>query len=224
MKGKIYKGTLLTLLLAFGVCGYFAMPDAVAASVPAVATVRLAETVYCETVCTDGIIMRDEDSWLLMSPVIERDIPRICVGQTAVLSGAAIGEGKYTAVVTEISSSARQQTGMAGVETVVDVTLTIANPDEQLRTGYTATAEISTADSRVIRIVPYSVICQDEQGEYVYIISDDKTVRRCNVETGAELSNGTEILSGLPLGCDIICEPEKVTENALVQKTEGDIE
>lgn len=222
--GRIYKGTLLALLLTFGVCGYFAMPEAVAASVPSVSTIRLSETVYRETVSVDGIIMRDEDKWLLMSPVSETDIVKIQTGQTAVLGGAAIGEGRYTATVADISGSARQQSSLSGVVTVVDVTLIIDNPDELLRVGYTATAEIGIADDRVIRLVPYDVICQDEHGEYVYIIAEDKTVRRCNIETGAELSDGAEVLTGLPYGCDIICEPEKVTENALVTKSEGALE
>lgn len=220
MKGKIYKGALIALLLAFGVCGYIAMPDAVEASIPTVSTVGLKTEEYCETVSADGIIMFDDGKWLLACPVNEADVIRVEIGHKAELHGAAIGEGKYTATVRQLGGSARQQTTFSGVETVVDVTLEIDNPDELLRAGYTATARIRTADNRTIRIIPYSVICQDERGEYVYIIGGDKTVCRCDIITGAELSYGTEVLSGLPDGCEIICEPEKVTEKLLVAKSE----
>lgn len=220
MKGKIYKGTLIVLLLVFGICGYIAMPNAIEASVPAVSTVKLRAEEYCESISVGGIISAENDEWYMISPVNEADVPHIRQGQTATLSGAAIGEEKYTAEVTEIGGSARQQTTAAGVETVVDVKLKINNPDEALKSGYTATARINTAESRTVQILPYSAIRQDEHGEYVYIIGENGTALRRNIETGAELPAGAEVVSGLLDGAEVINEPEKVTENSLVAKSD----
>lgn len=216
MKGRIYKTSLIILLLAFGICGYIAMPNAMESAVPTVSTVRLTAEEYCESVSVSGIISEESDSWYVISPVNEADIPYIKIGQYASVSGAAIGSGKYAAEVTEIGGSARQQAGVAGVETVVDVKLKISNPDDGLKSGYTATARINTAESRTVHILPYSAIRQDEHGEFIYIVGENSTVKRQNIETGAELPYGAEIVSELPADAEIISEPEKVTENALV--------
>ena len=100
-------------------------------------------------------------------------------------------------------------------ETVVEVVLKIDNPGDELRTGYSARADIKTADSREIFIIPYSVILQDDVGEYVFVLSGNSAIRR-DIVTGAELSEGAEVLSGLTRDDRIIAAPESITENALV--------
>ena len=84
-----------------------------------------------------------------------------------------------------------------------------------LRSGYTAQAAISTDSERTVGVLPYSVICQDDQGEYVYVLEQGKAFRRY-ISTGDELPQGAEILSGVSLSDNVIMQPEKVSDGAYV--------
>ena len=98
-------------------------------------------------------------------------------------------------------------------ETVVDVTVAIEKGDTgMLRAGYSVTAQLITGDERTLTMLPYTAIAQDEISEYVYVLEKGISVRR-NIETGIELSDKTEILSGITVEDRVLIYPEQVTEN-----------
>ena len=105
------------------------------------------------------------------------------------------------------------------VDTVVEIKISIDNPDDNLRAGYTANAKLMLSDSEIITVVPYAAVNQDDIGEFVYVLEDNTAVRRY-VVTGKELSEGVEIKSGI--GADdyiITVESEyKDGERVLVEK------
>lgn len=224
MKSKL-KWVLLALFAMAG--GYFALsaPETVEIFLPTVEVVRAEESEHFEQVSGLGTITlaRDisGDTWMVCVVVNESDIGNVEVGQRATLSGAAISDGVYTATVNSISNVARQQTNGFTYETVVDVVLTIDNPDEHLRSGYTAQARIATGELRQILTVPYSVIRQDDEGEYVYVLQNHRAIRR-NIVTGAELAEGAELLGGLMEADEIITVPDEIMPDALVKKYEGE--
>ena len=75
--------------------------------------------------------------------------------------------------------------------------LTINEPGQSLKAGFSARAEIITDHQREILTVPYEAIQQDEENvEYVYLAKGSQAVR-CNIQTGLELLEGVEIVSGL---------------------------
>jgi hypothetical protein len=108
------------------------------------------------------------------------------------------------------------------VETVVEVILKIDNPHEnaehtergELRSGNSARADIKTGESELIYTVPYSVIMQDEVGEFVFVL-DGHSVMRRDILTGVELAEGAQVLSGLTERDLIVAAPESVRENEL---------
>ena len=65
-------------------------------------------------------------------------------------------------------------------------------------------------------MLPYSVIRQDEKGEYVYILQNGSSVRR-DIVTGIELADKTDVVSGIFEGDMIICDPEAVSDGGKVR-------
>lgn len=200
-----------------GAAGYmaFAVPEAVQSMVPVVETVSAEICQYRPTVTAKGTIVKKEEVWLAVVAVNEADISLIEKGQAVQLSGAALVEGEYSGRVTGMGENAYTLTTNTAAlpETVVDVTVAIEKGDTgMLRAGYSVTAQLITGDERTLTMLPYTAIAQDETSEYVYVLEKGISVRR-NIETGIELSDKTEILSGITAEDRVLIYPEQVTEN-----------
>ena len=200
-----------------GAAGYmaFAVPEAVQSMVPVVETVSAEICQYRPTVTAKGTIVKKEEGWLAVVAVNEADISLIEKGQAVQLSGAALVEGEYSGRVTGMGENAYTLTTNTAAlpETVVDVTVAIEKGDTgMLRAGYSVTAQLITGDERTLTMLPYTAIAQDETSEYVYVLEKGISVRR-NIETGIELSDKTEILSGITAEDRVLIYPEQVTEN-----------
>ena len=240
MKGIIFKVAVLAVIVVTGFITVFNIPDTVESFLPTVTTTQLNQTEYLQTVSGSGVILRNdltesgEPEWLVSVLISEGDIRQVEVGQSADISGAAFDDGIYTATVRHIDSDAMPTYGdfLDRVrETMVEVTLVINNPDTVvisgnsgtsgesggiLRNGYTARADIHTAQTRSIGIAPYSSVMQDEHGEYVYVLVGNKAVRR-DILTGIELTDGVEVVSGLSGKDRIIVMPHDIDEDMLVK-------
>lgn len=144
----------------------------------------------------------------------EADSPKIKNNQKAKISGKALNRA-YSAKVTAISPTARKKYTGTGVETVVDITLEVEDADSLIKSGYSVMGEIVVEDEKTALILPYSAILQDDNGEYVYIYEHGSAVRK-NIKTGAELSKGIEVLSGISESEFVIANPEKAEKSGLV--------
>lgn len=217
MKSKIIKTAVLAVILSAGAVAAAKMPQAVESFLPVISTVKPQKASYCPTVSADGVLCVDEKGrWSACVSVSEADIPHVELGQTAILSGAAIGDGNYTATVSSISDTAHISAAAGSGRTVVDIVLTLDNPDSLLRSGYTVKAKIKTDDERTICMLSYDLILQDEKGEYVYVLKDETALRR-EIVTGTELSEGAEIVSGIGFDDDIVENPEKLSGDTRVK-------
>lgn len=214
------RTALIAVLLALGAGAAMKMPEAVQSFLPRVETLRAEEINFSPAVSASGVIGKSEAGWYAVVAVSEGDINSVVCGQSASLSGAALAEGVYKAQVSSVADTARQLQNGAGSETVVDVTLELENGDNNLRAGYTVQASIRTAPDEVICVLPYSAICQDEAGEYVYVMSGS-AARRRDIVTGRELSSGAEIVSGLTPADEVIAKPALVREDAYVLRSEA---
>lgn len=163
-----------------------------------------------DTVQSDTAIatLATNGSLVLRGAVSENDINKIMIGQTVEISGSAFAETQYSGMVTEIAPAARKQYNGTVLETVVDITVEIDDPSG-LRSGYTASGEILTQIPKNIYILPYTAISQDEQGEFVYVYAGGKAEKRY-IQTGAELSGGAQILSGVSPSEKVVLYPEKL--------------
>lgn len=201
-----------------GAAGYiaFAVPDTVQSMVPTAETVSAETCEYCPTVTAKGTIIKQGERWLAVVAVNEADISLIEEGQTAYLNGAALAEGKYSGSVINIGDIAYTTpvSSSAIPETVVDVTISIEKGSfGELRSGYSVTAQLKTGEERMLTMLPYTAIGQDDKGEYVYILENGISVRK-DIVTGIELSDKTEIVSGISAEDRVLTYPENVLENS----------
>jgi len=230
MKTLIFRIAILAVILAAGWIAVFNIPEAVESFLPVVETVQMTPVEFNRTVTGSGIITQTPDGWYVTVAIGESDIGKVSVGQSAALSGAAFDDGIFTATVERVSDIASHQQTQFTQETVVSVTLKIDNPYTViisgssgttgesggiLRSGYSARADIFTDEPRTVFIIPYSVINQDDIGEFVFVLAGNKAIRR-NILTGIEMANGAEVVSGLRISDNIISNPASISENALV--------
>ena len=223
MKSMIFKTAVIAVIIVSGWIAVFNIPDAVENSLPVVKTATMFPTEYNQIASGTGVITNDNGKWSVTVAVGESDIRHVKEGQSAELRGAAFDDGTYTATVRQIGSNAVTLQSDFSYETVVEVILDIDNPDDELKHGYTARADIRIAPTQVINIIPYSAILQDEVGEYVYVLFGNTAVRR-EILTGIELAEGAEVLKGLSDGDEVIITPHEaaIGNNSLVVKFECD--
>lgn len=103
----------------------------------------------------------------------------------------------YEGEVSLVFPAARTQLDGTSQETVVDIYGEFDQIDSRLKSGYSVTGEIFTDGARTMYTLPYQSIGQDDSGqEYVYVYESGRAVRK-NIETGEELEESVEILSGV---------------------------
>ncbi len=220
-KSKKIFSILKTVLIAALIfsAGYiaFAVPEAAETFMPVVRTIGLEACEYKPYVTAKGSIVRRGEQFCAVVAVNEADIARVETGQSVILSGAAFPDGSIsdTAYTSALSS-------VSAPETVVDVVVLIEEGDtSKLRVGYSVTAQLKTGEERMLNMLPYSAICQDDKGEYVYILKDNTAVRR-DIVTGMELSDKTEIVSGVNATDKVLSSPELVYDGGRVRVNYAD--
>ena len=156
----------------------------------------------------------------IVAAVSELDIAKVQLGQDVMFTPAAYPDEVFFGKVSEISSAARSRYNGAVLETVVDVRITPSVPDSRFKSGLSADVSIILSEPREIVVLPYSVIEQDEAGEYVYVFEQGQAVRR-DIKTGEEFANGAEIRFGVSENDEIFSEP-KAVEGKKYVRIEGE--
>ncbi len=161
-----------------------------------------------ETVVT----IEGENSMQVTVLVGESSISDVEIGQKAVVIGNGFKDRTYQATVSKIGETAKKVTLGSTKIVAVEVCLTIDEPDDNLKSGFTAKVKIFTDEATQICVVPYAAVLQDDLGEYVYLYKQEKAVRTA-VTTGHELDSGYEILSGVVEGDIVITSPQSVIKS-----------
>ena len=156
------------------------------------------------------------DSLVLTSAVSELNIARIQPGQPVEFTLSAYPDDVFTGTVSKIAGSARSQYSGAVLETVVDVLISPDTTDPRLRSGLTADVRFQLSDPRKICVLPYNAIGQDEEGEYVYLPEDGAAVKH-KIFTGAEFSDGTEVIKGATINDKVFLDPEDISLSRYVR-------
>lgn len=102
--------------------------------------------------------------------------------------------------------------------------IAIDDPDNDLKAGFTARAEIVTDTRRTMLTVPYEAVRQDENNvEFtVYLAEGSRAVRR-NIQTGVELLEGVEVTEGLGPADVLLADASAAgKEGALVNLQRGE--
>ena len=156
------------------------------------------------------------DSLVLTSAVSELNIARIQPGQPVEFTLSAYPDDVFTGTVSKIAGSARSQYSGAVLETVVDVLISPGSTDPRLRSGLTANVRFQLSDPRKICVLPYNAIGQDEEGEYFYLLEDGAAVKH-KIFTGAEFSDGTEVIKGATINDKVFLDPEDISLSKYVR-------
>ena len=152
-----------------------------------------------------------EKSFQIQINVVEKDIPKIKVGQNVKIDCKAISDILY-GKVKSICDSAKQTTTTTGKETTLKVIIDIDDCNEEIKSGYTAACSITVSEKENTLLVPYSSLGAEENGKnFVYILNDRKIDKRY-VTCGAEYNNGLEITKGLKSGDIIVYNSSSVED------------
>lgn len=156
------------------------------------------------------------DDLIITVPVSEQYISSVSVGQAVKFKLTAIPDEEFTGTVQNISSSARNKYSGSVLETVIDVSIAPDRYDERFKSGLSADVTFNLSDPRKICVLPYNAIGQDEGGEYVYIYTNGKACRR-NIFTGAEFSDGAEIIKGVTADDLVFTDPESISASPYIR-------
>jgi HlyD family secretion protein len=121
----------------------------------------------------------------------ESEVGRIHAGMPMTITIGALQNLRFDAVLEYISPKAVQSNGANQFEIKASVSV---SDTIQMRSGYSANAEIVLAEVKDVLSVPESAIEFSGDSTFVYVIkgeSSDKTYIRTHVETG--LSDGVKI-------------------------------
>lgn len=135
-------------------------------------------------------ILMNLDSVKIIVNVPEKDVQFIYQVRTArIMFDALPGkefEGRLTLFSEAIDLSTR----------TMDIQIEIANRNHIIKPGMFATVQMTVAEHQNAITIPTNSLLKDDAGQYVFIL-DEKKSKRVLVQTGAELVERTEILSGL---------------------------
>lgn len=88
----------------------------------------------------------------------------------------------------------------------IPVRAVFANPDDLLVPGQNVTLRVAEEEPPAFPVVRQSAVQQDRQGRYVYVLEDDNTVSRRDIETGARVAGGWAVESGLSAGETVVIQ------------------
>ena len=202
---------------------YLYVPETITAPMDGVVTEVGIKSGVLSRTAKPVVTISDTGSFAAMVTVGESYISDVKVGDPAVITGTGFPGREYTGHVRKIAPVARKLTGGTAQETVVDVEIAIDDPDNDLKAGFTARAEIVTDTRRTMLTVPYEAVRQDENNvEYVYLAEGSRAVRR-NIQTGVELLEGVEVTEGLGPADVLLADASAAgKEGALVNLQRGE--
>lgn len=140
----------------------------------------------------------------------ETEVGRLTTGMTMKITIGALQDLKFDARLEYISPKATDQNGANQFE--IKAAVNLPTSSKQIRSGYSANAEIVLAEARGVLSVPESAIEFSGNDTFVYIVKGsgkEKTYERRKVTTGLSDGINIEIRSGLKKG-ETVRGPKKV--------------
>ncbi len=166
----------------------------------------------------------DLSELLVEIDVDETDIVDVALGQPADVKVDAIPSRDYHGKVVEIGSSGFERPGQADV-TYFKVKILITDPDQRLRPGMSARAEIRVAVHPQALVVPVEAVVYrrplgpdgkpkegDEEIKVVFIFDQGKSAQR-PVTVGIADATHVELVNGVKEGEQVITGPHRILKD-----------
>ncbi|MCL2618237.1 MAG: efflux RND transporter periplasmic adaptor subunit [Defluviitaleaceae bacterium] len=152
---------------------------------------------------------------MVEAEIREVDAPQVFVGQSVSMTSAGIAGTVYNGTVTRVSPTATTRQAQTGVEVVVPIEVSVDNPDEHLRPGFSVDIEIIMVESPDTVNIPVMAIMMDfETGaEYVMLIDEQNILRRRDITRGISTALDVEVLEGLEAGDRIVLTPTPMMQD-----------
>lgn len=141
-----------------------------------------------------------DPSEIKMNGVIDEiDVPRVKLGQEAIVILDALPDKEVKGRITFISPESTTEVGVVFYKT----TITLENPDEELKDGMSATAEIIIEQHDDVLLILNRAIQGSWENPFVEVVTDEQIEKR---QISIGLSDGiyAEVLSGLEEGEEVI--------------------
>jgi len=145
-----------------------------------------------------GIVNLDE---IKMTGVIDEiDIAQVRLGQEAIVMLDSLPGKDLKGRVIFVSPVGIVQAGVVSYKT----TITLENPDEELRDGMSATADILIERHQNVLLIRNRAIQGSLAQPWVEVVNPDGSVERREITIGASVGIFTEVLSGLTEGEKVV--------------------
>ena len=161
------------------------------------------------------IDVADFSNLIVTAEIREVDAPQVFVGQSVTMTSAGLADVVYNGTVTRVSPTATTRQAQMGVEIVVPIEISVDNPDDQLRPGFSVDIEIVLVESEnTVSISLMSVMQDFETGqEYVILVDENNILRRRDITRGLTTALEVEVLEGLEEGDVIILTPTPMMQD-----------
>lgn len=176
---------------------------------------EVAVTVGAQVTGTSKLVdVADFSNLIVTAQIREVDAPQVFVGQSVTMTSAGLPGMVYTGTVTRISPTATERQAQTGMEIVVPIEISVDNPDEQLRPGYSVDIEIIMMESLdAVNISMMSVMQDFETGQEYVMVVEDGIIRRRDITRGITTALELEVLEGLEDGDVIILTPTPMMQD-----------
>ena len=151
------------------------------------------------TYANPAICLIDPSEIKMNGVIDEIDISTVKLGQEADIILDALPDKEVKGRVTFISQAGTIQTGVVSYKTII----TLENPDEELRDGMSATAEIILDRHENVLLIPNRAIQGSWDSPWVEVLANEQVEQR-RVELSLSDGIKTEVLSGLEEGESVI--------------------
>lgn len=152
----------------------------------------------------------------VVAPVNEMDVASIRIGQPVRIRVDAVGKQDFEGVVTAVAPQGARNQNVA----TFDVTVALENPDQRLRPGMTATAEIVLEQRHDVVRIPLEAVIKDDTGHDAVVALREGTVEVVPVTLGMQSDREAEVEEGLSGGETLVILPAGLTPDryaALIQ-------
>lgn len=164
----------------------------------------------------------DSSCLYIKAPIDEIDAPDVRSGMSAKITMDAFGEEEFPATVSRVAPYVLDLERQART---VEIEATFDDPQNYLLPGYSADVTVIIDTSEETIGLPTQAIMR---GDNVYVIGDDNTIEKRQLETGLSNWQFTEILSGLGLEDRVVLSVDRagVKDGAivLIEKSDEDKE
>ena len=165
----------------------------VQAPFPSIVATRLAEPGDIVQRHTHVLTLIDPSSLVTELGVSELLMPHIAIGDKVIVHIDALGDEQFGGLVLRIHPELNARTRQGRIEIELRPVPTAARAGQFARVTF-------GVEALNRKMVPFSALRRDRDGEFVYRVEDSHTAQRVAVHSGERLADRVEILEGLAAG------------------------